>query len=278
MKRRILLAISLWLIFTIHLSAQTFSIMTWNIQDLGRTKTDDEIEMMAEVMKNYDIIAVQEVVGADYAGAQKVALIADYLNRKGSRWDYKLSDRTDSPSPYIAERYAFFWKPSRVTLKNDPYLDKDLKEECDREPYIARFQPRGSNESFYVISFHARRFDNHPDEEIKHFVNYPQRLKTNQFFIVGDFNLDEKHEVWQPFYAKGFVSAIQDKPTTLKRKCDRKDDYFNYPIDNIYFHSERFENVESGRVDFVLDCKNLEIARGVSDHLPVYVKVKMISP
>ncbi|MEZ4852190.1 MAG: hypothetical protein R3B93_26990 [Bacteroidia bacterium] len=71
MKRRILLAISLWLIFTIHLSAQTFSIMTWNIQDLGRTKTDDEIEMMAEVMKNYDIIAVQEVVGADYAGAQK---------------------------------------------------------------------------------------------------------------------------------------------------------------------------------------------------------------
>ena len=102
------------------------------------------------------------------------------------------------------------------------------------------------------------------------------QTKWHEYYL--QLSDSEKHEVWQPFYAKGFVSAIQDKPTTLKRKCDRKDDYFNYPIDNIYFHSERFENVESGRVDFVLDCKNLEIARGVSDHLPVYVKVKMISP
>ena len=90
------------------------------------------------------------------------------------------------------------------------------------------------------------------------------------------FNLDEKHKVWDNLYEKGYVSAVTDKPTTLKKKCNRKGEYFNYPIDNIYFHSERFENLEAGRVDFVLECQYLEKARGVSDHLPVYVKVSVV--
>jgi hypothetical protein len=44
-------------------------------------------------VRDYDIIAIQEVV-AGYGGAQAVAKLADELNRKGSKWNYIISDPT----------------------------------------------------------------------------------------------------------------------------------------------------------------------------------------
>ncbi len=52
---------------------------------------------------------------AGYGGAQAVARLADELNRKGTKWDYVISDPTSS-SAYKTERYAFIWKTSKVTI------------------------------------------------------------------------------------------------------------------------------------------------------------------
>jgi len=54
------------------LQAYAVSIVSWNIQDLGRTKDDAEIQFIAEVIRDFDIIAIQEVVAVDPAGAQAV--------------------------------------------------------------------------------------------------------------------------------------------------------------------------------------------------------------
>lgn len=253
--------------------SQSFTMITWNIQDLGQSKDDAEIRAMVQILRDADLVLIQEVVGKDPAGAQKVAAIADGLNRTGARWDYRISDRTNSPSPYISERYAIFWKPSKLQLQGRAMLDANLAAQCDREPFLARFKVSGDTSRFWVANFHARKHDKEPEEEIKHFISYPERLGTEAVIIAGDFNLDEQHEVWTPFYAEGFRSALEETPTTLKRKCNLRGEYVNYAIDNIFYPQSRFSVSNAMRIDFVESCDLLEIARGISDHLPVTARM-----
>lgn len=256
--------------------AQSFTLLTWNIQDLGRSKDATEIAAMVEILKDYDLIAIQEVVAKDPAGAQQVAKLVEGLNRKGARWDYRISLPTQSPSSYISERYALIWKTSRIQLVNSPYLDRDRATVVNREPFIGKFKVKGNPKPFFVANFHARRFDEKPEEEIKYLVQYPSFLETDRLFILGDFNLDEQHKVWIPLYNLNFAPALNDTPTTLKRKCSLSGNYFNHPIDNIYFHTGHFRRLRSDRVDFVGECNKLKVARGISDHLPVYLEVEAL--
>jgi len=256
--------------------SQNLIVSSWNIRDLGRTKDDNEILEIAKIIKNYDIVAIQEVVAKDPAGAQAVAKIADELNRMGSKWDYRISAPTKSPSAYISERYAFLWKTSKVKLLNRAYLDTELENLCYREPYIGKFQSKTSPDtlSFYVINFHSRKFNDNPEEEIIYFKEYSNRLNSDNIIILGDFNLDETHKVWLNFYKEGYKPALKDTKTTLKTKC-KNNSYLNYPIDNIYYF-KGINHIASGVNDFVGSCQNLETARTLSDHLPIHLEFNIM--
>ena len=188
----------------------------------------------------------------------------------GSKWDYRVSNPTQSPSVYKSERYAFLWKTAQVQLLKSPYLDSELASVCDREPYIGLFKLKKEGDPFYIINFHSRRFDAHPEEEIAPFIRYPERLQSDRIIIAGDFNLDESHSVWDSFYAQGFKNALTQTKTTLKMKC-KFGVYRNHAIDNIYV-SKSVTFLQSGSIDFVNDCEQLEMSRTLSDHLPVYIE------
>lgn len=243
-------------------------IITWNIQDLGGTKNDEEILFIAKNLKDSDLVALQEVVAKDPAGAKAVIRIVDALNRLGSAWDYSISNPTKSSSSYASERYAYLWKTAKISLKKKAFLDKELQDKIEREPYIGLFENKQNNTSFYVVNMHARTFNKHPEMEISNFKAYPKRFQTDRFIILGDFNLDEKHTVWNPLYKMGFTSAISNQPTTLKRTCV-DGNYLNYPIDNIYYNTNYFTQQKASTIDFVKECDNLAMARRISDHLPV---------
>jgi endonuclease/exonuclease/phosphatase family metal-dependent hydrolase len=247
-------------------------ILTWNIQNLGRTKNNQEIAVMAQIIKNYDIIGIQEITAKDPAGAQAVAKIVDALNRLGNKWDYTISNPTKSPSNYISERYAFIWKTSKLKLLKKAFLDASLENVIDREPYLAQFEIKKNKTAFYFINIHARVYNKNPEMEIAYFKKYPEKLKTDSFVILGDFNLNEKHNVWNPLYKKGFQPAIKNTATTLKRIC-KNGEYKNHPIDNIYFNTRKMKSINSGIIDFVNECENLTNARFISDHLPVFLEV-----
>lgn len=256
------------------LEPSELTIASWNIRDLGRTKSAEDIAKIAQIIRHIDLVAIQEVVAKDPAGAQAIAKIVDELNRMGAQWDYRISNPTNSPSPYISERYAFLWKTSKIKLLNRAYLDSELEEVCDREPFVGKFQLTKGKEPFYVINFHSRRFNQQPEDEIIHFKNYPERLKTDRVFIVGDFNIDENHQVWDNLYRLGYNSALKGIQTTLKTIC-AQNSYLNHSIDNIYFSSKSAELSQSGAIDFVSACENLEAARGLSDHLPVFASFSL---
>lgn len=252
-------------------SGPSLKIVTWNIRDLGRSKDAEEILEIANILKDYDLVAIQEVVAKDPAGAQAVAKIVDELNRMGSKWDYRISDPTKSPSVYMSERYAFLWKTSKVNLLTRAYLDKELENQCFREPFIGKFQLKKGTTPFYVINFHSRNNSDHPENEIKFFKNYPEKLQSNNVIILGDFNLNEQHIVWDDFYNLGFKSAVTNTKTTLKMSC-KNGIYINYAIDNIYYSTTNIQPVNSGPIDFVKNCKNVKNARMLSDHLPVFLE------
>jgi deoxyribonuclease-1-like protein len=251
-------------------NTEALKIATWNIRDLGRTKDANEILQIANIIRDIDIVAIQEVVAKDPAGAQAVAKIVDELNRMGSKWDYRISDPTKSPSVYMSERYAFLWKTSKVKLLTRAYLDTALQAECYREPFIGKFQLKRGGEPFFVINFHSRKYNENPEKEIIFFKDYSERLKSNKILIVGDFNLNENHIVWINLYEQGYNSAVKNSKTTLKQKCKRGR-YLSHAIDNIYY-SKRVMSVNSGVIDFVKNCESLNAARMISDHLPVFLE------
>lgn len=248
--------------------SELIKITSWNIQDLGQSKSNEEIAFMADVLKDFDIVAIQEVVAKHPAGAQKVAQLADELNRKGAKWDYRISDPTKSPSVYMSERYTFLWKTSKIDIVGRAYLDSELETNIYREPYIGKFKLKNENTEFYVVNFHSRKHDDHPELEIQYFKDYPKRLNSSNIIIAGDFNLNENHPVWNDLYQQGFKAALNNKKTTLKRSCN-SEGYLSHAIDNMYF-SNGFSLVNSGVIDYIETCINLDSARKISDHLPVF--------
>lgn len=249
---------------------KTIKLVSWNIQHLGRTKTESDIKQIARILRNYDLVAIQEVVAKDPAGAQAVAKIADELNRMGFKWDYQVSDPTKSSSAYISERYAFLWKPSRVSMVGRAKLDKELEDLCFREPFIGRFRIKGDTTSFYIANYHSRKFSDRPQDEIIHLIHYPTRFSSDKIIIAGDFNADERDPVWSDFYNRGFKCALRNTKTTLKHAC-KSDIYRNHAIDNFYYTSGILKT-DSGAIDFVLHCDSLQAARRLSDHLPVFME------
>ena len=249
-----------------HPFSQSITLISWNIQDCGQTKSDEEILAIAKIISNADIVAIQEVVAKHPGGAQSIGRLGDALNRMGAKWDYRISDPTDSPSPYKSERYAFLWKTSSVELSGRPFLDSVLAPYCDREPFIGRFKERKSGKPFVLVNFHSRRFDEHPEEEVKHFASYPNRFEP-PVIIAGDFNMNEENKVFTSLYALGYQPAVKNQKTTLKRECNNGE-YRANAIDNIYI-PKRVVLHEGRVVDFLGTCAQLEAARQISDHLPV---------
>jgi deoxyribonuclease-1-like protein len=251
-------------------SQEAISIISWNIRDFGRTKSNEELDEMAEIVRDADIVAIQEVV-AGYGGAQAVAKLADNLNRKGSKWDYVISNPTNS-TKYVTERYAFIWKTKNIKIKNRGLLIADLDSLVDREPFYLDFYIKGKK--LTILNFHSRPHDKNPESEILAITDY---LKINSsqhpIILAGDFNVNEKELVFNGLKAIGYKASINNQSTTLKQSCDGID-YLNYPIDNI-FHSKNISKIEGKAIDIVQVCENLASARKLSDHLPVFFKFSL---
>ncbi|WP_424989304.1 endonuclease/exonuclease/phosphatase family protein [Flagellimonas sp.] len=264
-KKTILLVL---ICFQSFLFAQTgeIQLVSWNIQDFGRTKNTEELNQIAEIVRDADILAIQEVV-AGYGGAQAVAKLADILNRKGAKWDYVISDPTNSPK-YVSERYAFIWKTHRIKIKNRGWLISELEQQIDREPFLLHFYLDGNR--FTIINFHSRPYNKNPESEIIALSNFIVDSLETPLIIAGDFNVDEKMPVFNTLKNSGYRTAVTNQKTTLKWNCERTD-YLNHPIDNI-FYSTHIQRLEGKAIDFVQFCDQLEKARKLSDHLPVFLK------
>jgi deoxyribonuclease-1-like protein len=124
---------------------------SWNLENFGKSKSDSAIRFISTTLKEFDLVAIVEVVAGN-GGAQAVAKLADELNRKGDKWDYCVSDPTSGLGG-SSERYAFLWKTSRLKKTREAWLEKNYALEIDREPYSAEFEYK--QKKFTATAFHA---------------------------------------------------------------------------------------------------------------------------
>ena len=246
-------------------------IVSWNIRDLGGSKDDAEIESMAQTLRDADVVAIQEVITSP-KGAQAVARLDAALDRKGFAWDYRLSDPTTGNG---TERYAFLWKPSRARLVGQAWLEKSLADVIDREPYCARFESRQTGGRVLIASLHAVPTSKDPETEIAYLDDLHRQYEDDHMVILGDFNLDEDHEAFDALRALGYGQALDDQPTSLRRK--RREGpmgHFANEYDNIFYEQPPLRATRTGIIDFTGSFETLKAARYISDHVPLYVDLQ----
>lgn len=262
---------ALFFLISISVSGQTqISICSWNLKDFGKSKNDAEIEFIANTIKTYDVIAIQEVV-AGYGGPQAVARLNATLNRKGFKWDYTISEPT-SGTTYKTERYAFIWNTSKLKKVGDAWLEKKFNLEIDREPFYITLCSEGKN--FTIVNFHAITKSKQPETEIKYFKFLPSIYKHLNLIFTGDFNLPQSHTVFNPLRAMGYSSAFKGQKTSLKQTCI-DDNCLASEFDNFYFKRSVFRYQKSGIIPFYKAFTNHKEACLISDHVPIFYQFSL---
>jgi deoxyribonuclease-1-like protein len=243
-------------------------LLTWNLENFGKSKTEQAISSMVAIIKNYDVVAIQEVV-AGSGGAQAVAKLADELNRKGDKWDYIVSGAT-SGSPYKSERYAYLWKTANIKRVGKAALEQNYHAVIEREPYMATFEYK--KEQFTVVSYHAITKKAQPETEIKYFKLLPALYPKDNLVFVGDFNCPQSHTVFQPLRQMGYASVLINQKTSLRMKCINNDCLAS-EFDNIWYDTRSIQVKQSKVLAFFTSFATLKEARTVSDHCPVGVEL-----
>lgn len=260
------------LIFLLFVSCQSpyISICSWNLKDFGNSKDDNEMVYIARTVKDFDIIAVQEVVAGE-GGVIAIERLQTVLIKYDKSWVYTISEPTSS-SAYKAERYAFFWKSDKVDLSGNAWLEEIYNQEIDREPYFATFQV--NSKRFTLVNFHAITKARQPEIEVKYFKYFPEEYPELNMIFCGDFNLPQLHSVFNPLKKMGYEPALTGQKTSLRDRC-LKDGCLASEFDNFFFKGSDFQITEKGIIHFYNDFPNLQEARKISDHVPVYIRIKV---
>lgn len=261
------------ILFLLLISSTAFSqvkLLSWNLENFGKSKSDNTISSIATIVKEYDIIALQEVV-AGYGGAQAVAKLADELNRKGSKWEYAISDPTSS-SAHKTERYAFLWKTHKIKKIGQSWLEKKYHLEIEREPFFSTFEYE--QKQFTVVNFHAITKSKQPETEIKYFRFFLQEYPTLNLIFVGDFNCPQSHTVFNPLRKMNYTSTLINQKTSLKRECIQ-DKCLASEFDNIYYNRSKIKAIRTGVIPFYQNYNSLKEAREISDHIPIWASFSL---
>lgn len=175
---------------------ETILIASFNIQALGESKMNDRwvMERLAEVIRRFDIVAIQEIRSKDQT---LLPALVNYVNALGGRYDYLLGPRLGRT--VSKEQYAYVYDASRIiTSKDCSYTLNDDIDLLHREPLIARFVARTSLTnrpwSFSLVNLHTD-----PDEataEVEAMGSILREIRNYEFMsgqeddviLLGDFN------------------------------------------------------------------------------------------
>jgi endonuclease/exonuclease/phosphatase family metal-dependent hydrolase len=267
MKR--LLIFILLFVFT-YCNSQEISVCTWNLRDFGNSKSQEEMIFIANTVKSFDIVAIQEVV-AHEGGKEAVIRLCNLLVKSGDSWEYAISEPTSS-SGNSSEHYAFLWKNKKVKRQGDPWLEVKYNMEIEREPYFITFKV--GEKIFTLVTFHAIPKSKQPETEVKYLKFFPAEYPGLKLIFCGDFNLPQSHSVFNPLKSMGYMPVLQGQKTSLRDRC-LADGCLANELDNIFLKDSEFELIDKGVIHFYKSFSSLDEARKISDHIPVYVKFKI---
>lgn len=230
-------------------TSEQIRLGTFNIEKLGK-ENPYQVKNAAEILKNYDIVAIQEIMNTGASkisplGSEGIEALRRIVSYLGDDWGYVLSPEPNGTASAkkawafnTFEYYAFIYRKSKIELIfNSAYLWdeeknpikglRDQERQFDREPFIASFRARNGNLDFTIITIHVAA----PDagwrrDEIKRLAVVYKTVQDsdvsqNDVFLMGDFNTNVDNKEWDSLKslpAMKHILTSKDVTTFNKKK------------------------------------------------------------
>lgn len=234
------------------------TIASFNIRKFSdNSRTDKEIKKIANVLSEFDLIAVQEVLGDPSILNRTMEMLPGY--------DFIVSEEVGNVQK---ERYAFIFNDKiKVIKKGRTYYDKFDK--FIREPYYASF--KSGEFDFKIMTVHILYGDSASDrtgemKQIASVYEYYQEKDSaeNDLILTGDFNTqptqDNFEYIWQ---IPDVTVSLQKGKSTIGKS--------GHLYDNIIFDSNTQEYTGLSRIHYFDTGMDMDAAKqAISDHRPVY--------
>jgi endonuclease/exonuclease/phosphatase family metal-dependent hydrolase len=320
MKKRFLLALLLTIAISSAYITQTrgsdgddLKICSFNIQFLGHFK-DKENRALADILKDYDIVVVQELVappikgtypdGEIYLADTEAELFFKAMENLG--FTYKLSEEDTGTNDEIhkktsaTEWWVAFYDPNSVEDVNDlpsGFLADDRSNHpCyERVPYAFGFRTCDEKTDFVLISVHLKPGSSSNDKaRRKHeltaifdWVNQNDGTEKD-YIILGDMNIEDPDEL-ASVTPEGYLSLNDEcLPTNTSVNSPKPYDHVMYNVTdtneiNTEFDIKIIDLIEAMRpywqfVDEAYPGDPYEHNRfriPYSDHHPVVFEIKV---
>ncbi len=249
---------------------ETIKIASFNIQVFGTSKMKKPkvMDVLAKVIRRFDVVAVQEVRSKDQGVVPK---FVEMINAEGAHYDYVIGPRLGRTSS--KEQYVFIFDASRIEVdRSSVYTVPDPDDYLHREPLVTRFRVRGipTEQAFTFSLVNIHTDPDETDQELDAlddaFVSVQRNASgEDDVILLGDLNVDEYHlgELGQ---LPNVVHAIAGVTTNTRGTKS---------YDNILF--DRQATLEFTGSWGVMDLAaefglTVDEVLEVSDHLPVWAE------
>ena len=246
MKKSVLIIVILSLLFSCDCKPdpvqqdQSITIASWNLKNIGQTKLNDptRIDVIIDILRNYDIIAIQEVKDVTLQLPQQ---LVDKMNEDGSNYNVVASDRVGRN---VFEQYLFVYDDDKIdAISGTGGYGIEPDDEFEREPYYAMF--RSGNFDFYLFTIHTK-----PDSvatEIPALRAAYMDLQNNtpdenDIILLGDFNGKAPGVTAGSYITMDAIAQIPDIIFTINEETNTRG---GMAYDNIIFQ-ENYTTEYSG--------------------------------
>ncbi len=311
----LLLALMVWTICSVPATGQELTVCSFNIQFLGQSKDRDD-EALADIVKECDLVVVQELVAPPYPGSfpdgtdfkpDKEA--AEFFDAMKTRdFDYWLSEEDTGTGARLhvnsaaTEWWVVFYKSEKVARADDlthGFLadDRSNHDDWERVPYAFSFRTKDDDFDFVLISVHLKPGNGRKDRarrkhELSAIASWIDAHDETEkdIIILGDMNLYKKEEI-ADVTPEGYLSLNDEaRPTNTNVNGPQPYDHVMYSI------------VHTSEIDTTFDLKVIDLIEAMgprwdetngpypgdpydhnpfrryySDHHPVVFKIKDVT-
>ena len=247
---------------------QPIAIASWNLKNIGQSKFNDpaRIDIIIDVLKNYDIIAIQEVKDISL---QLPQLLVAKMNEDGSNYNVVASDRVGRN---VFEQYLFVYDDDKIDyVPSTKGYGIESNDEFAREPFYAMF--RSGNFDFYLLNIHTDPDDvaiEIPALKAAYVDLQNNTPNENDIILLGDFNGKAPDVIAGSYITMDTIAQIPNIIFTINEETNTRG---GKAYDNIIFqdnYTSEYSN-SSGVNTFWLPY-GLEEDQGfsISDHKPVW--------
>ena len=247
-------------------------VATFNVDRYDRNKANqqDVLEVLAKIIRNFDVVAIQEVASAEQHVVPK---LVDVINGTSSHYDYVIGPRVGRD--HQMEQFAYIFDQRKVDIdRYEMYTIKDPDDLIHFEPFVACFRARGvaveDAFTFTLVNIHTSGETGETVRENNLLRTVFESVRNDRrgeddVILLGDFQVDAK-TLKRAVDMPSAIYVVSESPTDPRGEHQR---------DNILFDSIATTEFtgRSGVVDFLREM-NLTMAEAtqVSGHLPVWVE------